>query len=1052
MREKKYFARYKKPLVPMPNLVETHLQSYKWLLETGLKETFKDFSPIEDYSGKKFSLEFIGIELSKPKYDEYYAKENKLSYEAPLKARVKLVNKTFKSEKEQEIFMADFPMMTSHGTFIVNGVERVVVPQISRSFGVSFTVDEIKGKRYFGAKIIPCRGAWIEVESDPDGAMYVRIDKKRKFPVTVLLRARGVSDNDSILKLFSKDEATLKVIEATLAKDIAKTQDESYVEIHKKLRDGDLATPENARGFVESIFAKEKYDLSEVGRFKFNKRFGKSVDKDEIARRTIDSSDIALIVANVVKLNANPRSLPDDIDHLGSRRIRSVGEMLQQKIRVGLTQMKRNIQDRMSTIDTDATLPMQFISPRPLQARLKEFFATNQLSQFMAQYNVLSEIENLRTFSALGPGGLTRERAGIEVRDVHPSHYGRLCPIQTPEGPNIGLILRLSCYARVNDFGMIESPYVKVVNGKITKEIVYMDALEEEQYNIAHMGLQLDGSNIIEEKVEVRHAGEPGLVDRANVHYMDIAANQGYSIATSMIPFLEHDNANRALMGSNMQKQAIPCVIAEAPLVATGMEELAAHDTGRLVLAPKDGTIVYSDAKKITLKDTEGKDHEYKLVNFSRTNGFTAFHQRPIVNVGDKVKKGATLADTSSSDQGQIALGQNVLVAFMSWGGSNYEDAIVLSERLVKQSKFTSIHMDEFVAIVRDTKLGPEITTHDIPNVGELKLKDIDEDGIIRIGAEVHPGDILVGKITPKGEQELTPEERLLRSIFGEKARDVKDTSLRMEHGKRGRIIGVKVFSREKGDALDSGIIKRIHIEVAQIRNISVGDKLSGRHGNKGVISVVLPEEDMPYMADGTPVDVILTPLGVPSRMNLGQILELHLGLAAHSLNYQAIVPPFMGATVDEIKDELVKAGHRADGKMKLFDGLTGESFDQDIAVGYMYILKLNHMVEDKIHMRSVGPYSLITQQPLGGKAQGGGQRFGEMEVWALEGYGASHVLREMLTVKSDDIGGRSAAFDAIVKGNDVTQTNIPESFNVLLNYLRGLSLDVQLLKKGDIK
>ncbi len=1052
MREKKYFARYKMPLVPMPNLVETHLKSYKWLLETGLKEAFKDFSPIEDYSGKKFSLEFVGIELSKPKYDEYYAKENKLSYEAPLKARVKLVNKTFKSEKEQEIFMADFPMMTSHGTFIVNGVERVVVPQISRSFGVSFTVDEIKGKRYFGAKIIPGRGAWIEVESDPDGAMYVRIDKKRKFPVTVLLRARGVSDNDSILKLFSKDEATLKVIEATLAKDLAKTQDESYVEIHKKLRDGDLATPENARGFVESIFAKEKYDLSEVGRFKFNKRFGKSVDKDEIARRTIDSSDIALIVANVVKLNANPHSLPDDIDHLGSRRIRSVGEMLQQKIRVGLTQMKRNIQDRMSTIDTDATLPMQFISPRPLQARLKEFFATNQLSQFMTQYNVLSEIENLRTFSALGPGGLTRERAGIEVRDVHHSHYGRLCPIHTPEGPNIGLILRLSCYARVNDFGMIETPYVKVVNGKITKEIVYMDALEEEQYNIAHMGLQLNGSDIVEEKVEVRHAGEPGLVDRANVHYMDIAANQAYSIATSMIPFLEHDNANRALMGSNMQKQAIPCVIAEAPLVATGMEELAAHDTGRLVLASEDGTITYSDAKKIILKDTEGKDHEYKLVNFSRTNGFTAFHQRPIVNVGDKIKKGATLADTSSSDQGQIALGQNALVAFMSWGGSNYEDAIILSERLVKQSKFTSIHMDEFVCIVRDTKLGPEITTHDIPNVGELKLKDIDEDGIIRIGAEVHPGDILVGKITPKGEQELTPEERLLRSIFGEKARDVKDTSLRMEHGKRGRVIGVKVFSREKGDALDSGIIKRIHIEVAQIRNISVGDKLVGRHGNKGVISVVLPEEDMPYMADGTPVDVILTPLGVPSRMNLGQILELHLGLAAHTLNYQAIVPPFMGATVDEIKEELVKAGHRADGKMKLFDGLTGESFDQDIAVGYMYILKLNHMVEDKIHMRSVGPYSLITQQPLGGKAQGGGQRFGEMEVWALEGYGASHVLREMLTVKSDDIMGRSAAFDAIVKGNDVTQTNIPESFNVLLNYLRGLSLDVQLLNNNKME
>jgi len=1052
MREKKYFARYKKSLVPLPNLVETHLKSYKWLLEEGLKDAIKEFSPIEDYSGKKFSLEFVGIELSAPKYDEYFAKENKLSYEAPLKARVKLVNKTFKSEKEQEIFMADFPMMTSHGTFIVNGVERVVVPQISRSFGVSFTVEELKGKPYFGAKIIPGRGAWVEVESDPDGAIYVRIDKKRKFPVTVLLRALGAADNDAVLKLFSKDEVAAKVIEATLAKDLAKTPDESFVEIHKKLRDGDLATPENARGFVNSIFAKEKYDLSEVGRFKFNKRFGKGLEKADIARRTIDATDVATIVSQIVKLNGNPHSLPDDIDHLGSRRIRSVGEMLQQKIRVGMTQMKRNIQDRMSTIDTDATLPINFISPRPLQARLKEFFATNQLSQFMSQYNVLSEIEILRTFSALGPGGLTRERAGIEVRDVHPSHYGRLCPIHTPEGPNIGLILRLSCYARVNDFGMIETPYVKVTKGKTTKEIIYMDALEEEQYNIAHASLKMDGDQIVEEKVEVRRAGHPELVDRADVHYMDIAANQAFSIATSMIPFLEHDNANRALMGSNMQKQAIPCVIPEAPLVATGIEEQAAHDTGRLVIADADGVISHSDSKKITLKDEKGKEHEYKLVTFSRTNGFTAFHQRPIVNVGDKVKKGAVLADTSSSDKGQIALGQNALVAFMSWGGSNYEDAIILSERLVKNSKFTSIHMDEFVVNVRDTKLGPEVTTHDIPNVGELKLKDLDEEGIIRIGAEVHPGDILVGKITPKGEQELTPEERLLRSIFGEKARDVKDTSLRMEHGKRGRIVGVKVFSREKGDNLESGIIKRIHIEVAQVRNISVGDKLAGRHGNKGVISVILPEEDMPYMADGSPVDVILTPLGVPSRMNLGQILELHLGLAANTLNYQAIVPPFMGATVDEIKGELVKAGFREDGKMKLFDGRTGDTFDQDIAVGYMYILKLNHMVEDKIHMRSIGPYSLITQQPLGGKAQGGGQRFGEMEVWALEGYGASHVLREMLTVKSDDITGRSEAFDSIVKGNDVLNTNIPESFNVLLNYLRGLSLDVTLLNKGEIK
>ncbi len=1047
MREKKYFSRYKKSLVPLPNLVETHLKSYQWLLEVGIKEAFRDFSPIRDYSEKKFELEFKGIELSKPKYDEYFAKENKLSYEAPLKARVNLINKTTKTEKEQEIFIADFPMMTSHGTFIVNGVERVVVPQISRSSGVSFTEEELKGKRYFGAKIIPSRGAWIEIESDPDGATYVRIDRKRKFPVSVLLRALGMKDNEEIFKAFSHDELGKKVIEGTLAKDPAQTPNESFIEIYKKLRDGDLATPENARGFVQSIFAKEKYDLSEVGRFKFNKRFGKSLDKEEIARRTIDTDDIVTIVLHIAKLNANPHAMPDDIDHLGSRRIRAVGEMLQQKMRVGLTQMKRNIQDRMSTIDTDATLPMQFISPRPLQARLKEFFTTNQLSQFMTQYNILSEIETLRTFSALGPGGLTRERAGIEVRDVHPSHYGRLCPIHTPEGPNIGLILRLSCYARINDFGMIETPYAKVKNGKITEEIVYMDALEEEQYNIAHMATKIADSKMTEEYIEVRRAGRPEVVLRDDVHYIDIAANQAFSIATSMIPFLEHDNANRALMGSNMQKQAIPCIIPEAPLVATGFEELAAHDTGRLVIAGIDGNITHADARKIVVKNSAGTSEEHKLINFSRTNGLTAFHQRPIIAVGDTVKKGAVLADTSSSDGGQIALGQNALVAFMSWRGSNYEDAIILSERLVKQSKFTSIHLEEFVVNVRDTKLGPEVTTHDIPNVGELKLKDLDEDGIIRIGAEVHPGDILVGKVTPKGETELTPEERLLRSIFGEKARDVKDTSLRMDHGKRGRIIGVKIFSREKGDNLESGIIKRIHLEVAQVRNISVGDKLAGRHGNKGVISVILPEADMPYMADGTPIDVILTPLGVPSRMNLGQILELHLGLAANTLGYQAIVPPFTGATVEEIKGELVKAGFRDDGKMKLYDGLTGEAFGQDIAVGYMYILKLNHMVEDKIHMRSTGPYSLITQQPLGGKAQGGGQRFGEMEVWALEGYGASHILREMLTIKSDDITGRSGAFDAIVKGNNIEQTNIPESFNVLLNYLRGLSLNVELLK-----
>jgi DNA-directed RNA polymerase subunit beta len=700
----------------------------------------------------------------------------------------------------------------------------------------------------------------------------------------------------------------------------------------------------------------------------------------------------------------------------------------------------------MSTVDTDVTLPVQFISPKPLQARIKEFFTTNQLSQFMQQTNSLEELEHLRTLSALGPGGLSRSRAGFEVRDVHPSHYGRLCPIHTPEGPNIGLILRLATYARVNDFGMIETPYAKVKNGKITGEIEYLNALEEEKFNIAHAATPYDeDGNITVSEVEVRSLGKPSSTAKANVDYIDVATNQAFSIATSMIPFLNHDDANRALMGSNMQKQATPCIIPEAPLVATGIEGAAVKNIGRVVYAEEAGTVTHVEGKRVVVKNEKGKEKEYNLVNFSRTNGFTAFHQRPSVELGEKVKRGSVLADTSTSDNGEMALGQNILVAFMSWSGSNYEDAIILSERLVKESKFASIHIEEFVVNVRDTKLGPEVTTCDIPNVGESKLKNLAEDGIVRVGAEVRPGDILVGKITPKGETQLTPEERLLRSLFGEKARDVKDTSKRMEGGKRGRIVNVQVFSREKGDKLESGIIKRIHIEVAQLRTVSVGDKLAGRHGNKGVISKILPEEDMPYMADGRPIDIILTPLGVPSRMNLGQILEMHLGLAAHTLNYQAIVPPFMGATDKEIKEELVKAGFAEDGKMELFDGRTGQAFDQRVAVGYMYILKLHHMVEDKIHMRSIGPYSLITQQPLGGKAQGGGQRFGEMEVWALLGHGVAHTLREMLTIKSDDILGRSAAFDSIVKGEKITELNTPASFSVLLNNIRGLSLDVDL-------
>ena len=1050
-REKKYFAKYKAPLVPFPSMLETQLESFKWLVTDGLKEVFKEFSPIEDYSGKKFELRFESYELGEPKVDPLFAKENKLSYEAPLKVRAKLLNKLNGSKKEQEIFMTDFPLMTNNGTFIINGVERVIVAQLTRSSGVFFTEADLKGRRKFGAKIIPNRGVWIELETDKDDMVFGRIDKKRKFPITSLIRLMGLDTDEKIKKAFKGNENHEKLVSMILEKDHSKTVEEAYVDIYKRLRDGDMATADNAREFVDGIFTNDRYDFSRVGRHRFNQRFEKSMDKTELERKTLNADDLVTIVKNIFDLNADKHAKADDIDHLGRRRVRYVGELLQQKFRVGMTQIKRNIQDRMSTIESDAAMPVTVINQRPLQARVKEFFTTNQLSQFMDQENVLSEIEHLRILSALGPGGLTRERAGLEVRDVHTSHYGRVCPIHTPEGPNIGLVLHLSTYAKINEFGIIETPYVRVKNGKITGEIVYMNALEEEKYNIAHGGTPRDeAGNITVEQVEARIKTSPGIISKKEIDFIDVATNQAFSLGTSMIPFLEHDDANRALMGSNMQKQAVPCVVPMAPLVSTGMEEVIARDSGRLVIADEAGEVTYVDSKKVKVSgNTSGKEKTYELINTVRTNKFSLMRQRPSVNIGDKVKKGDVLADAPSTDGGQAALGQNVLVAFMSWNGQNYEDAIILSERLVKNSVFTSIYVEEFTCVVRDTKLGPEQTTPDIPNVGENKLKDLDEEGVVRIGAEVRENDILVGKITPKGETELTPEERLLRSIFAEKARDVKDTSMRVSPGNEGRVVGIKIFSRDKGHQLESGIIKKIIVEVAQVRNISVGDKLAGRHGNKGVISTILPEEEMPYMADGTPIDVILTPLGVPSRMNLGQILELHLGMAANTLNYQAVVPLFGGASPDEIKGELVKAGFNDTGTMKLFDGRTGEAFEQEVSVGYMYILKLHHMVEDKVHARAIGPYSLITQQPLGGKAQSGGQRFGEMEVWALEGYGAAHTLREMLTIKSDDIMGRSSAFDSIIKGQKIREPNLPASFKVMLNYLRGLSLDIDL-KEGN--
>ena len=1045
----KTFGAYRAPRVDFPDLVGHQRESFKWLLRDGLLELFKEFSPISDYSGKKFELRIDGFDIGEPKGTEEEARDNMRTYEAPVKVSVTLLNKTFGSEKSQDIFLADIPMMTPHGSFIVSGVERAIVPQLARSYGAFFVSEELKGKQWFGAKIMPSRGVWIEIESDVDGAIYVKIDRKRKFPVTNLLTIFGAGIGEDILARFAGDQVALDALKTTMAHDTTKTIEEAYVEVHRRMRDGDMATPENAKQYVNALFKADRYDLNKVGRHRLNARFGLPTDPKALEHRTLTLDDLTRIVAEIARLNVTPDSQPDDIDHLGFRRVRFVGELLQARMRVGMSRMKRNIQDRMSTIESETTLPMAFVNPRPFQASVREFFTANQLSQFMDQQNILAELEGLRTLSALGPGGLTRERAGFEVRDVHPSHYGRLCPIHTPEGQNIGLILRLAIHARTNEFGVIETPYTVVKNGKVTEEVVYLNSLEEEDKVIAHGATPIDEKgNIVPDTIEARRGGEPAVVTRAEIDMIDVSTFQMFSAATAMIPFVDHDDANRALMGSNMQKQATPCLIPEAPLVSTGIESHAARNTGRLIIAEEAGTVFYADARKIIVESKDGKRHDYKLQGLTQTNQNSAFSQRPSVQTGDKVAKGDVLADASSSDHGQMALGQNARVAFMSWNGANYEDAIIVSERMVQNSKFTTVHIEDFEAAVRDTKLGAEVTTHDIPNVGEMRLKNLDEEGVIRIGAEVRPGDILVGKVTPKGETQLTPEERLLRSIFGDKSKDVKDTSLRMEGGKRGRVIGVRVFSRERGDQLESGIIKKIVVTVAQVRNVSVGDKLAGRHGNKGVISRVLPVEDMPYDQDGNPVDVILTPLGIPSRMNLGQILEMHLGLAAHTLGYQAVVPPFAGATADEIREELVSAGFDRSGKMKLFDGRSGEAFAQPISVGYMYILKLHHMVEDKIHMRSIGPYSLITQQPLGGKAQNGGQRFGEMEVWALLGYGSAYTLREMLTIKSDDITGRSATFDAIVKGEPVSHSGTPASFAVLTNQIRGLALDIEPMNR----
>jgi len=1062
--------------LPLPYLVSIQKDSWQLFWERDLKELLLEISPIRDYTGKELELWFLDYKLDEPKYKtDLEAKQNNDSFEASLRVRTKLVNLKTKEIKEQEVYFADFPLMTERGTFILNGVERVVVSQLIRSPGAFFTGQRSGGRNNFGAKIIPNRGAWLEFETEQSGAIGVKIDRRRKIMATTLLRAFGIDKDESIKETFQDvDRGDVKYIEETLKKDTSHNQAEAFVEVYQRLRPGDLATPDTARELIENMFFNfERYDLSKVGRWRMWQRLSELKPKvklpqgakvkmrtkfsspigDEITvgGRVLKLEDVVAVIREIIRLNNTPEAKPDQIDHLGNRRVRTLNELLQNRLRVGLMRMERIIKDRMSTLDVYTLAPMHLINPRPFMAVVKEFFTSSQMSQFMDNENPLAELEHKRRLSSTGPGGLTRERAGFEVRDVQPSHYGRICPIQTPEGPNIGLVGHMASFSRINQYGFLETPYFKVEKGKVLSEIHYFSAYEEEKYNIASGAVPInDAGFIVSEKVEARIKGEPGVMERDKIDYIDVSSEQSISIATSCIPFLQNDDANRALMGSNMQRQAVPLFKPEPPLVATGSERKVAKDSGQVIVADEDGMVTEVDANHITIKPKlkNLKPKTYYLRTFIRTNQYTCFHQKPIVKVGRGVKKGDILTDGGAIAQGSLALGQNILVAFMPWRGGNFEDSIILSERLVKNDAYTSIHIESFACDVRETKLGPEITTPDIPNVSEEKLKDLDEEGVVRIGAEVGPNDILVGKISPKGEADLTAEERLLRAIFGEKAREVKDTSLLMEHGKRGRVVGVKIFSREFGHKLEPGVIKKIEVEIAQLREVKAGDKLAGRHGNKGVISKIMPEEEMPFMADGTPVDIILNPMSVASRMNLGQILETHLGWAAKVLECQAITPALSGANEIDIKKELKTAGLPEDGKITLHDGRTGLPFPQKITVGYIYMMKLIHMVEDKIHMRSIGPYSLITQQPLGGKAQFGGQRFGEMEVWALEGYGAAHTLQEMLTIKSDDVQGRAATYEAILKGEEIKNPGIPASFNLLVAELKSLGLGMEVKEK----
>ncbi|MFH0805000.1 MAG: DNA-directed RNA polymerase subunit beta, partial [Patescibacteria group bacterium] len=1048
----------------LPDLIEMQKQSYQWFLQDGLRELFEEISPVKDFIGRDLELYFLNYYLDEPRFDEWAAREKNVTFEAPLRVETKLVNKKTGEIKEQEIYLGDFPLMTERGTFIVNGIERVVVSQLIRSAGVFFTSEIIRGRHYYGAKIIPNRGAWLELETDANSVISVKIDRKRKVSVTALLRAFGYPTNEEIQGLFADVDVNSETshIEATLAKDPSRNEGEGLREVYKRIRPGDLATVENARELIyKMFFSFDRYDFGRVGRYKLNQRFGFSFPNDK-EHRVLQKLDLVQIIKEIIRLNASQKEA-DDIDHLGNRRVRAIGELVQNKFRVGLARMERIIKDRMSTLDVSTLTPNQLINARPIIGSIKEFFMSSQLSQFMDQTNPLAELEHKRRLSAMGPGGLSRERAGFDVRDVHRTHYGRICPIATPEGPNIGLVGHLSCFARINEFGFIETPFRKVVHDlankssqtegeiirediknqqgeivapagttitrdiakqleatgqptipvkpRVTDEVEFLDAFIEERFVTTATTTPIDEHGYFRnEKAEIRLHGEPTVDHVWTVDYMDVAPYQIISITTALIPFLEHDDAVRALMGSNMQRQAVPCITPQTPLVGTGVEAKAAYDSGQVIIAQQEGTVAAVDGKEIQILEKSGKVRRYALKKFVRSNASTCINQRAVVNVGQAVAKGAVLGDGPATDGGELALGQNLLVAFMPWEGGNYEDAVLISERLVQDDRYTSIHVEDYTVDVRDTKLGPEVVTRDIPNIGEEKLKDLDEEGVVRIGAEVYSGDILVGKITPKGETELSAEEKLLRAIFGEKAKDVKDSSLYLEHGEHGKVVGIKLFSRERGDKLPSGVLKTIQVSVAQLRKVQVGDKMAGRHGNKGVISRIIAVEDMPYLADGTPVDILLNPLGVASRMNIGQILETHLGMAANALGYTVASPALNGVPEETIESELERAGFPRDGKIAITDGRTGQLFDQKVTVGYIYMLKLNHLVEDKIHMRSIGPYSLVTQQPLGGKAQFGGQRFGEMEVWALEGYGAAHTLQEMLTIKSDDVPGRAKA------------------------------------------